>query len=69
MFAVQTLDVRGGNAELRGQVRDALAGELGTSLLRVNSGVVASAVDPIPGVRSFTVDRVVPTHASRDGEA
>jgi cell division protein FtsQ len=60
VFAVQTLDVRGGNAELRGQVRDALAGELGTSLLRVNSGVVASAVDPIPGVRSFTVDRSFP---------
>jgi cell division protein FtsQ len=60
VFAVRTLDVRGGNAELRGQVRDALAGELGTSLLRVNSGVVASAVDPIPGVRSFTVDRAFP---------
>lgn len=60
VFAVQTLDVRGGNAELRGQVRDALAGELGTSLLRVNTGVVASQVDPIPGVRSFTVDRAFP---------
>ena len=60
VFAVQTLDVRGGNAELRGQVRDALAGELGTSLLRVNTGVVASALDPIPGVRSFTVDRAFP---------
>jgi cell division protein FtsQ len=60
VFAVRTLDVRGGNAELRGQVRDALAGELGTSLLRVNTGVVASAVDPIPGVRSFTIDRAFP---------
>jgi cell division septal protein FtsQ len=60
VFAVQTLDIRGGNEELRGQVRDALLGELGTSLLRVNSGVVASAVDPIPGVRSFTIDRAFP---------
>ena len=60
VFAVQTLDVRGGNEELRGQVRDALAGELGTSLLRVNTGVVAAAVDPIPGVRSFTIDRAFP---------
>ncbi|HST15689.1 MAG TPA: FtsQ-type POTRA domain-containing protein [Gaiellaceae bacterium] len=60
VFAVQTLDVRGGDAELRQQVRDALAGELGTSLLRVSSGVVASDVDPIPGVRSFTVDRAFP---------
>jgi cell division protein FtsQ len=60
VFAVQTLDVRGGNDELRQQVRDALAGELGTSLLRVNSGVVASDVDPIPAVRSFTIDRSFP---------
>lgn len=60
VFAVQTLDVRGGDAELRGQVRDALAGELGTSLLRVNSGVVASYVEAIPGVRSFTIDRAFP---------
>ncbi len=60
VFAVQTLDVRGGDAELRQQVRDALAGELGTSLLRVNSGVVASYVGAVPGVRSFTVDRAFP---------
>jgi cell division protein FtsQ len=60
VFAVRTLDVRGGNAELRQQVRDALAGEVGTSLLRVNSSVVASRVDPIPGVRSFTIDRAFP---------
>ena len=60
VFAVETLDVRGGDAELRQQVRDALAAELGTSLLRVNSGVVASDVDPIPGVHSFTVDRAFP---------
>jgi len=60
VFAVRTLDVRGGDAELRAQVRDALAGELGTSLLRVNGGVVASRVDPIPGVRSFVFDRSFP---------
>jgi cell division protein FtsQ len=60
VFAVRTLDVRGGNAELRQQVRDALAGEVGTSLLRVNSSVVASQVDPLPGVRSFTIDRAFP---------
>jgi len=60
VFAVQTLDVRGGNDEIRQQVRDALAGERGTSLLRVNTSVVASDVDPIPGVRSFTIDRAFP---------
>jgi cell division protein FtsQ len=60
VFAVQTLDVRGANDAIRLQVRDALAGELGTSLLRVNTSVVASDVDPIPGVRSFTIDRQFP---------
>jgi cell division protein FtsQ len=60
VFAVQTLDVRGGDAELRQQVRAALAGELGTSLLRINNGVVASNIDPLPGVRSFTTDRAFP---------
>jgi cell division protein FtsQ len=60
VFAVRTLDVRGGNDELRSQVREALAGELGTSLLRVNGGAVAAHVDPIPGVRSFTFDRAFP---------
>jgi cell division septal protein FtsQ len=60
VFAVETLDIRGGNAELRQEVREALAGELGTSLLRVNSGVVALDVGPISGVRSFTVDRAFP---------
>jgi cell division protein FtsQ len=60
VFAVRTLDVRGGNAELRDQVREALAAELGTSLLRVNSSFVAADIDPIPGVRSFSIDRGFP---------
>jgi cell division protein FtsQ len=60
VFAVRTLEVRGGDAELRQQVRDALAGDLGTSLLRVNGGIVASSIDPLPGVRSFTFDRAFP---------
>jgi cell division septal protein FtsQ len=60
VFAVRTLDIRGGTPELRDQVRTALAGEVGTSLLRVNSGVVAANVEPIPGLRSFTFDRAFP---------
>jgi len=60
VFAVRTIDVRGGTPELREQVREALAGELGTSLLRVSSGSVAGEVDAIPGVRSFTYDRAFP---------
>jgi cell division protein FtsQ len=60
VFAVRTLDVRGGTPELRQEVTEGLSGELGTSLLRVNSDAVASAVSPIPGVRSFTFDRAFP---------
>jgi cell division protein FtsQ len=60
VFALQTLDVRGGTPELRAQVRAALAGELSTSLLRVSSGTVAEEVGAIPGVRSFTSDRAFP---------
>ena len=60
VFAVRTLDVRGGTPELRAQVRAALAGEVGRSLLRVSSGAVAAQVVPIPDVRSFTYDRAFP---------
>jgi cell division septal protein FtsQ len=60
VFAVRTLDVRGGTPELREQVRAALAADVGTSLLRVTGGTVADQVDTIPGVRSFTYDRAFP---------
>ena len=60
VFAVRTLDVRGGTPVLRAQVRAALAGDVGTSLLRVDGGTVGSALAPIPGVRSFSYDRAFP---------
>jgi hypothetical protein len=60
VFAVRTLDVRGGTPALRAQVRAALAPELGTSLLKVDGGTVARAVAPLPGVRSFSFDRSFP---------
>lgn len=60
MFAVTTVDVRGGTPEVRAQVRAALAGELGRSLLKVNGADVAQLVDPLPEVRSFTYDRAFP---------
>jgi cell division protein FtsQ len=60
VFAVQTIDVHGGTPDLRAQVRTALAGEIGTSLLRVSSGSVSDQVNAIPGVRSFTYDRAFP---------
>jgi cell division protein FtsQ len=60
LFAVTTIDVRGGTPQLRAQVRAALAGEVGTSLLGVNGAVVADRVGPLPEVRSFTFDRAFP---------
>jgi cell division septal protein FtsQ len=60
VFAVRTLDVRGGTPVLRAQVRAALADEVGVSLLRIGGASVSSRLDPIPGVRSFTYDRAFP---------
>jgi len=60
MFAVQTVEVRGGTPALRAQVRAALNGARGQSLLRVDGDAVANAVVPIPGVRAFTYDRAFP---------
>jgi cell division septal protein FtsQ len=60
VFAVQTIDVRGGTPALRAQVRAALADEVGASLLTVDGRAVARRVAPIPDVRSFTFDRAFP---------
>ena len=60
LFAVRTLDVRGGTPTLRAQIRAALAGEVGTSLLRVDEGSLATKLTSLPAVRSFTFDRAFP---------
>ena len=60
VFAVRTLDVRGGTPALRAQVRAALGDTVGRSLLRVDGGTVTNALAPIPGLRSFTFDRSFP---------
>ena len=60
VFAVQTVDVRGGTPVLRAEVRAALADVVGTSLLKVGGTTVGSRVAPISGVRSFTFDRSFP---------
>jgi len=61
VFAVRTLDVRGGTPVLRAQVRKALADEVGVSLLAVEGAGLDRLVSPIPGVRSFTYDRSFPS--------
>lgn len=60
VFAVQTLDVRGGTPALRAQVRAALTPAVGMSLLRVDGDTVAHALAPLPGVRTFSFDRSFP---------
>lgn len=60
MFAVETLDVRGGTPAIRASVRAALADELGHSLLAVGGGAVAARLDALPDVRTFTFDREYP---------
>lgn len=60
VFAVRTIEVRGGTPELRAQVRSALAPTIGLSLLRVGGDTVAKELAPLPGVRTFTYDRAFP---------
>jgi hypothetical protein len=60
MFAVRAIEVRGGTPALRAQVRAALAGNLGRSLLRVDGDTVAGAISPLPGVRTYSFDRDFP---------
>jgi cell division protein FtsQ len=60
VFAVRTLDVRGGTAETRAEVRSALARELGTSLLKIDRSTIAARLARVSSVRSFTYDRAFP---------
>ena len=60
VFAVQTVEVRGGTPALRAQVRAALAPAVGKSLLRVDGDTVGHALAPLPGVRSYSFDRSFP---------
>ena len=60
VFAVQTVEVRGGTPALRAEVGAALAGEVGTSLMSVDEGVLSHRLAALPDVRSFTYDRAFP---------
>ncbi len=60
VFAVRSLDIRGGTPEVRAEVRAALAGELGRSLLRVDGGDVAGRLAGLPDVASVRYDRAFP---------
>jgi cell division protein FtsQ len=60
IFAVRTIDVRGGTPAIRAEVRAALGGEVGENLLAVNGQSVARRLATLPDVRSFTYDRAFP---------
>jgi cell division protein FtsQ len=60
LFAVSTLDVRGGTPAIRAEVRAALAGDEGRSLLRVDRNQVAGLLAGVPDVSSFRYDRHFP---------
>jgi cell division protein FtsQ len=60
IFAVRTIDVRGGDPALQAQVRKALADELGASLMKIDGQTLGRRIAPIPGVRSFDYDRAFP---------
>jgi hypothetical protein len=60
VFAVRTIDVRGGDQALRAQVQRVLADEAGQSLLKVDGNGLGRRIAPLPGVRSFRYDRAFP---------
>jgi cell division protein FtsQ len=60
MFAIQTIDVRGGTPLVRAHVRAALARLEGTSLVALGSGAVSQRLEALPDVGSATYDRAFP---------
>lgn len=60
LFALQTVDVRGGTPRIRAEVAGALHDEIGTSLLRVGDADLTRRLDALPDVASFTFDRSFP---------
>ena len=60
VFAVRTLEIRGGSGSIRAEVSTALAPDLGTSLLRIDGGEIERRLAPLPDVQSFGYDRAFP---------
>ena len=66
VFAVRTIDVRGGTPQIRAEARQALTGELGRSLLRVDGADLDRRLSTLPGVASAQLRPRVPEHAAGD---
>jgi POTRA domain-containing FtsQ-type protein/cell division protein FtsQ len=60
IFAVHTIEIRGGDRTLQAQVKAALAGEVGQSLMKIDADSLGRHIAPLPGVRSFRYDRAFP---------
>jgi cell division protein FtsQ len=60
LFAVQRVVVVGGSQQARAEVRSALAGELGRSLLRVSGDDIDRRLNASPDVVSVSFDRAFP---------
>jgi cell division septal protein FtsQ len=60
IFAVRTIDIRGGDPALQAQVKAALADEVGQSLMKIDAAGLDRRIAPLPGVRSFHYDRAFP---------
>lgn len=60
LFAVRSLDVRGGTPSARAAVEAALKPELGRSLLKVGYGDLENRLSAVSAVQSFRFDRSFP---------
>jgi cell division protein FtsQ len=60
VFSVRTVEVAGASPAVAAQVRHALAGENGTSLLKVDLAAAERAVEALPTVASARFDRAFP---------
>lgn len=60
IFAVSRLEVVGGSPRAQAEVRAALAGEVGRSLLQVNGGEIDRRIATSPDVMSVSFDRAFP---------
>jgi cell division protein FtsQ len=60
VFAVRTIEVRGGNQALQARVKAALADEVGQSLLKIDGDALGRRITPLSAVRSFRFDRAFP---------
>jgi hypothetical protein len=60
IFAVRTIEIRGGDAALQAQVKAALTDEVGQSLMKIDGNSLDRRIAPLPGVRAFKYDRAFP---------